>query len=68
MELFTRDWKIDPPIPEYLCSSSLHQLSVADLHRLYEFLQKGWTQEIVVRKGDGTSKSSCVWVTPTHRS
>ena len=57
IEVFTRDWKIDSPIPEYLCTSSLHELSVRDLHRLQELIRRGWQKEIAARKGDGTSKS-----------
>ena len=41
MEDFTRDWKIDSPIPEYLCTSSLHELRVEDLHRLRELIRGG---------------------------
>ena len=68
MKVFTRYWKIDSPIPEYLCTSSLHELSVEDLHRLREFIHGGWQEEIAARRGDGTSKSPGVWVTLTHRS
>ena len=68
MEIFTRNWKIDSPIPEYLCTSSLHELSVGDLHRLWELINGGWPQEIAARRGNETSKSLGVWVTPTHRS
>ena len=68
IEVFTRDWKIDSPIPEYLCTSSLHELSVRNLHRLRELIRRGWQEDIAARKGDGTSKSPGVWVTPTYRN
>ena len=68
MEVFTRVWKIDSSIPEYLCTSSLYELSVGDLHRLRKLIHRGWPLEIAARRGDGTSKSRGVWVTPTHQS
>ena len=68
MEVFTRNWKINLSIPEYLCRSLLHELSVRNLHRLRELIHGGWPQEIATRRGDITSKSPGVWVTPTHRS
>ena len=68
MKVFTRDWKIDLLIPEYLCTSSLHELSVGDLHCLRKLIHGGWPQEIAARRGDITSKSPGMWVTPTHRS
>ena len=55
-------------IPKYLCTSSLHELNVGDLHRLRELIHGGWPQEIAARRVDGTSKSPGVWVTPTHQS
>ena len=42
IEVFFRDWKIYSPIPEYLCTSSLHELSMRDLYRLRELIRGGW--------------------------
>ena len=67
MNIFTRNWKIDSPIPDYLCTSSLHELSVEDLHHLRELIHGGWTYEITARRGHRTSNSLNVWITPTHR-
>ena len=68
MKVFIRDWKIDSPIPGYLCTSLLHELSVGDLHRLQELIHGSWPQEIAARRRDGTPKSSGAWMTLTHRS
>jgi hypothetical protein len=31
MDVFSKDWNVDSPIPQHLCRSSLHELSVGEL-------------------------------------
>lgn len=68
MEVFSKDWKLEIPIPEYLSSSSLHELSVDELYRLRGLIHGGWAEEITARRGDGQSEFPNVWVTPAHRT
>ena len=34
MDVFSKDWNMDSPIPQHLCGSSLHELSVGELQQL----------------------------------
>ena len=68
MEVFSKDWKLEIPILEYLSSSSLQELSIGELYRLRELIHGGWAEEITARRGDRQSESPNVWVTPAHRT
>lgn len=68
IEVFSKDWKLENPIPEHLRSSSLQELSVDDLYCLRGLIHGGWVEKITARRGDGQSKSPNVWVTPAHRT
>ena len=68
MELFSKDWELESPIPKHLRTSSLHELSAEELCRLRDLLCGGWNREIAARGGDGQSESPRVWLTPQHRN
>lgn len=68
MDVFSKDWNVDSPIPEHLCRSSLHELSVGELRHLRNLIYGGWNEEIVAHRGVGESQSPRMWLTPAHRS
>ena len=67
MEVFSKDWEVDTPIPEHLCTSALHELSGEELCRLRDLICGVWSREIIARRGDEQCQSPHVWLTPRHR-
>jgi hypothetical protein len=57
IDVFSKDWNMDSPILQYLCRSSLHELSVRELRHLRNLIYGGWNEEIVVHRGVGESQS-----------
>lgn len=41
MDVFTKNWTLDSPIPKHLCTSSLHELSVGELSHLRNLIYGG---------------------------
>ena len=64
MEVFSKAWKLEIPILEYLRRSSLQELSVDELCHIRSLIHGGWAHEITATRGDGQSESPNVWVTP----
>ena len=68
MDIFSKDWNVETPIPEHLCRSRLHELSAGELRHLRNMLYGGWNEEIVAQRGVGESQSPRRWLTPAHRN
>jgi len=68
IEVFTKDWKLDSPLVEYLQTSSFYELHIGELHHLRVVLCGGWTEEITMCRRDELFKSTTIWVTVAHRT
>jgi hypothetical protein len=62
MDVFSKDWNLNFPIPQHLCRSSLHELSIRELQHLLNLIYEGWHEEIVEHRGVGESQSLRTWL------